>query len=529
MYRSGIEIPKVSFTEIDFSQIDGGSYFIGFDLNNAGLLSKIDNTGTITVIEGASQNTETAAGKYRFSELPDTIIPKTVFNESTVGKLFDLELGYEGLNPYYYDTLEDGTIIVVQYNQSVLANGVMIFESYEVGEVVDGYINGWWVAYTQNPSDSTQLIKVGELQMTQQFWDNWYDWTAKDSGENVVKFITSNRPTNESINLETFITTVTYTGSGLTATDTYFDYGAETVRSLYESLTGLTPITLTPDRYEPEYILDDDYYGMAMGAEAGWYYYRNTSPDINDDAWYIIGFNLLTGATRAFNIVPALSTLTNWSFTNPGDEELAPSRLVNHPNGIFVTLGDGRICDHGDNNNGVTAIWSPYWSGANKEVIYLSHRNQDTGVRALTDGSIGFNEWYWDNIALYFITYSSNLFGDQGYILCKYDTVTAETTLYNLPFLLRDSGVTEVFVNLWANNDGMFIESTSGKFLFGGSFSTRLYQYVKHEDSTVYSFHLDPSYPTHAFDDKIININTFATYNWNTLGVPISTYKNMKF
>jgi len=39
MYGSGIEIPKVSFASVDYTEITGGSYFIGFDLDNAGALS----------------------------------------------------------------------------------------------------------------------------------------------------------------------------------------------------------------------------------------------------------------------------------------------------------------------------------------------------------------------------------------------------------------------------------------------------------------------------------------------------------
>jgi hypothetical protein len=53
MYNTGIEIPKVSFSSLDYTEIEGGSYFIGFDLDNSGKLSKIDNAGNITVIEGS--------------------------------------------------------------------------------------------------------------------------------------------------------------------------------------------------------------------------------------------------------------------------------------------------------------------------------------------------------------------------------------------------------------------------------------------------------------------------------------------
>lgn len=52
MYNTGVEIPRVSFSALSYSGIPANSYFMGFDLDNSGKLSKLDNTGTITVIEG---------------------------------------------------------------------------------------------------------------------------------------------------------------------------------------------------------------------------------------------------------------------------------------------------------------------------------------------------------------------------------------------------------------------------------------------------------------------------------------------
>ena len=51
---SGIEIPKVDFTTLNSSEIEVGSYFIGFDQGNGGKLSKMDHLGSITLIEGAA-------------------------------------------------------------------------------------------------------------------------------------------------------------------------------------------------------------------------------------------------------------------------------------------------------------------------------------------------------------------------------------------------------------------------------------------------------------------------------------------
>jgi hypothetical protein len=45
--------PIIDFNEIDITKIPSGSFVIAFDLNSGGKLSKIDELGTVQVIEGA--------------------------------------------------------------------------------------------------------------------------------------------------------------------------------------------------------------------------------------------------------------------------------------------------------------------------------------------------------------------------------------------------------------------------------------------------------------------------------------------
>ena len=52
MYNSGVEIPRIDFTLINYAKIAPGSYFLGFDLSNSSLLTKMDNSGARTVVEG---------------------------------------------------------------------------------------------------------------------------------------------------------------------------------------------------------------------------------------------------------------------------------------------------------------------------------------------------------------------------------------------------------------------------------------------------------------------------------------------
>lgn len=55
MAKAGFVTPKISFLTLNYSNIEAGSFFFGFDLDNAGKLSKMDNLGNITVIEGAAE------------------------------------------------------------------------------------------------------------------------------------------------------------------------------------------------------------------------------------------------------------------------------------------------------------------------------------------------------------------------------------------------------------------------------------------------------------------------------------------
>jgi hypothetical protein len=48
----GFIYPSINFSTIDYSKIPNGAYFIGFNLDNGGVLSKLNNAGIISVIEG---------------------------------------------------------------------------------------------------------------------------------------------------------------------------------------------------------------------------------------------------------------------------------------------------------------------------------------------------------------------------------------------------------------------------------------------------------------------------------------------
>jgi hypothetical protein len=106
MYGSGMEMPRVSFITIDFSQIEAGSYFIGFNLDTGGLLSKLDSMGNITVIEGAVSG----GGSHYIGELVGGGIVVALWKDGSTEKaliasLTDLSTGIEWTLPAFQSTL----------------------------------------------------------------------------------------------------------------------------------------------------------------------------------------------------------------------------------------------------------------------------------------------------------------------------------------------------------------------------------------------------------------------------------------
>ena len=141
MYRSGMEIPKVAFSSITYSKIASGSYFIGFNLDTGGLLSKMDSTGKITILEP----TELAVDKI---DPRDFIIlnPLSLDSDYYLGGEYDFLIGLRQGYATQYDN---------DFKQPL--NGIYLLSSVETSLKFFEAVNQW----TEYPLDDATTYDIG--------------------------------------------------------------------------------------------------------------------------------------------------------------------------------------------------------------------------------------------------------------------------------------------------------------------------------------------------------------------------------
>lgn len=272
--------------------------------------------------------------------------------------------------------LTNGTIVNLDWILAVLGNGIVLYQAYEIAcDPFPGYINGWFVAMKPNATDPTQYDIIGELKMTQQFWDWWYDYTYHPTTDS-VQFITYESPYGLGSNATSYITTVTVASNGtITAVDESHTYG-DTWNNLWFNLTNQSgdPIIWSAVIY-PTYNSLDDWYGMLDGPDKGWIYLFN---NINLDIYgfqVFVGFNLFTGATRYIDTAVAYAAAGVTNYPTIASGTLIVSRDVySHPQGLLLQLGNKDCMDplgyiDFTDYKCATGLWSPYWTDVTKAKV----------------------------------------------------------------------------------------------------------------------------------------------------------------
>lgn len=470
--------------------------------------------------------------QYKFQVLPDkTLTHEWVVPNDVMGEVKDLGLLF---NPPYI-RLASGNIAVVDYCSAVMKNGLYIFECYDL-QTIDP-INGYWVAFTINFKDNGKLEYLTELQMTSQFWNNFYTYIVNDeTNPNQLIFCNYTLPFNDTSPIESYLTTLEYVGGILVATDKFYDFGGQSALQLFNSVSGAGFPSITPNYTEPVFSGDDNFVGMMLGRYAGFVYYWDTSganyPIGTSQYTNIVAYNVLTGDTLFLKPINDISLLTNFS---PIDAQQAIVDVYSHPKGLLCFLNDQLVATNGVSADGVTAVWSPMWE-FNTEVIRLDNRGLNYDYSNLNGGYASI--WGLNSSSIpvssdfiYAFDYDSNnsisvmmwrwKLDDQGSVpLGSYD--------YNC-FALANEQNTPVVAFTLPTPNGMAVIYLITPFPpeWSANFKTVFWGNAEIQPIQL-QFNL--ILPTNFVNNRILDTSDFGTFkNWMIYGVIDNVYNNIKF
>jgi len=470
---------------------------------------------------------EIPGGEYRMALFPEGSAPATPVSDIILGEALEENVK---LNDYgYYFYLGNGNIAVAAYCQSVLKNEVLIYEAYDLQTLENN--NGYWIAVKVDPSNPDRLIKVAELPMTDQFWDWWYNYTVKDGADNQVKFVSHSNSNDPNALVESSIVTLTFANNALTVEEEFLTFNGHTFKSLYGEVTGLTTgeLEVMFIQIRPEWITDDDYYGMGIGDDYGWLYYRSND-FLSPDSYKMVGINILTEEVRFLNVEAELNNVTNFDFSGYLNKVDSLGLAYSHPSGLVFGLADANLVENADSGvGGVTAFWSPYWENKT-EVMYIIARNRVSfgklvlGNYALFNYSLTGTEngnWYWDSNNFYFWVYDEDYYA--SLIVYAFNIKTRERTTWNTPIFVNFGDLNPNMSSSWANNNSMFITLNTNNGGVGKDVLT-----VFTEKEVPLRLHTNALYPTNVLPNKVYNTWNGMNTSFLGIGVIIDEWKNVK-
>lgn len=501
----------------------GTSYVI--NTNNGSALFLVANETTWFAINGSG-----VGNQYKMRQLPnssDTYEWDTP--EQVMGEVIDNALLF---NPPYL-RLTNGNIAAFGNCITQLKNGAYVFFAQDL-ETLDP--NPFvWVVMEKSSLNPTKLEFKADLQFTPSFFNNFYTYTVKEvTSPDVVTFVTSTVPFNDASTLESYITTLTYSNGTLTATDYFYDFNGETALSLFNNLTGLSALTITPSYTEPIFSGDDDFAAMMLGGnKVGWTLYWDTSgsnyPVGSSVFTWVVGYNILTGEVKAFQPVLSLASVTNF---NPVDIEQAIVNVYSHPKGALFVLDDQQAVTNGISLEGVTSIWSSEWIN-NKKVVYLNNRGLDYSY-ANTNGNYA-DVWGYNPLSIpvssdYFFAFDSDPNNPVTFMMWRWKLDASDISYEFSVFPLA---------NELSSIAGVFVLPTVSGFLIAALSAPLVPQYSPDANWIYWADYTKVPYqiqwngllPTNFLNNTLSDTDSAITtmVNWMTYGLIENKFSNIKF
>jgi hypothetical protein len=232
---------------------------------------------------------------------------------------------------------------------------------------------------------------------------------------------------------------------------------------LFNQVTGLSVSIGNWNPQSVEYLLNGQLKGTAVmngKYEGVWWLINQNQSDLPDgkNIWnYVLGINFVTGQTYLTDAQTGVENLTNFTST---DINKAIVEMVAHPKGVQFYLNDGKSVDNGNNNNGVTSIFSPLWTN-NTKCIYLNSRCSNNGLFSNTSGLYG-NVGNPFNSPLKFQQYDKECIFQLGFTFDLYSGSARNLTIWRWKLDSQDIEFQSLQIPFaWNDGDNLYTPITS--------------------------------------------------------------------
>jgi hypothetical protein len=422
-------------------------------------------------------------------------------------------------------TFTERKLAELNYPQAQLEDGTLIWEAYT--PFLDGFvdpdgINGYWVAMKPN-SQTGEFEYVSHLKMSENFWNYWYNYTAKIEGEpNSIRLTTLTNGVDAPNDVGSAVFKLTLNNGVLSLEENIYDL-EKTFRELYLELTGLNPeIDYSLIFSQPWYCSDNDWYGMMAGPQMGWYWIYDV-----DYKEYYVGYNMLTGETQLIDISESILDIKNINYFT--DEETPEGILFNALKLITSLFSHSKyglllqMSSNGISESQPTAFWSPNYTNVEYATIVdtVDRRGELINVDGNINGSYSLNTNY-----LIQVNYEESYPRKSVYFTrIKLDEINNSTEYSDFPIQFDPNVYATDFLYNW-ERENSFIISPPYNSTYETSATNDKFFVWRNDESSVKYVESPAIYPQMLEDDRLTDwyrvwnnpaiVTVKAIYNKNT-------------
>jgi hypothetical protein len=400
----------VRFVDISNNASVNNITIAGFETNtingDRSIVLNTDGVGGMISLIGTSQwnfvqNSVggNGGGNYLLQELPT---PSCVnyLDRNAIGQIYEYGITEFNTDSNSFILLDNGDVVSVKEPCCILVDETIIVPApFFASDGIDPTKRAYFLAFKKSASDSTKLEFLTYLKTTTEFEAKIID----ASGGN-CRLISETEPTAIFMNTNTDFSAggnlsesqnlkLVYNSATNTLTSEVFLPFPNPISALdlFNQATGLS---VTSDYWSPEkrYPLYNGQLGgtalMNGEYESVWWLINSNTEEYPVDKGiynYVFGIDFVTGETFITDAQTGVENLTNFT---PIDMSKAINDFYSHPKGVQFYLNDGQTPDNGNNNIGVTGIFSTLWTN-NTKCIYLNSRCQENGLFSNTNGAYG--------------------------------------------------------------------------------------------------------------------------------------------